>query len=183
MKPHQGPDVLDEEYRTVYMLDLEVTRDEDEVVRAAMASASVVLVTNLPSSPSPDGDVRKGADPQKVLELYNGQFACEHAFRLMKSGLGLDSIYLQNPARVAGMLFIVSLVTMLVTLINAVLRDKGLKDGATVYRMRILFDNSRLVYDGTDWIHEGSSDRWEMFLERLELLSIDSDTFLYPRCC
>lgn len=71
-------------------------------------------------SPSPDGDVRKGASKEQVVKLYNGQFTCEHAFRIMKSSLGLGCIYLQTPQRVDAMLFIVFLERLDIFLIDSV---------------------------------------------------------------
>lgn len=181
VKPHQGPDAFREEYKTVFSPKVEIVDDDESVQMASLMAAGTVLITNLGKSPSEDGDVRKGATPEKILGLYNGQFACEHSYRLMKSGLGLDCIYLQNPLRVDGMLFIVSLVAMLFTLMDAVLRGRHLKTGATVYRMRVELQNSRLVHTGSDWMFEGPPDKMDMFLERLSIFGIDPDSFLDPR--
>ncbi len=180
-RPHQGPDAKDEEYRTVYSLEIQLERDSDSIRILALSEASAVLITNLGRSPSEDGDVRKGADAEMVNRLYNGQFVCEHAYRLMKSGLGLDSIYLQNPRRVDGMLFVVSLVAMMFTLIDAVLRGRDLKKGATVYRMKVEFLTSLMINVGDDWEFEGPPEKLDMFMERLSILSVDPESFLRPR--
>ena len=180
VRPHQGPDAKDEAYRTVYSLDIDVRFDRDRAAFAALSTVAAVLVTNLGRIPSDDGDVRKGASKETVLELYNGQFVCEHAFRLMKSGLGLDSIYLHSPLRVDAMLFIIALATMVFTLMDAILREQNLDRGATVYRLRIELMNSRMVYDDGDWWFEGTDDRMEMFLERLSIFSMNPNSFLDP---
>ena len=181
VKPHQGRDAKDEQYKTVYRMSLRIEYDEDLAVFEAVKSAGTVLVTNLSKEPSDDGDIRKGADAMTVLDLYNGQFACEHAFRLMKSGIGLDSIYLQTPQRVDAMLFIIALASMLFTLMDAILRKQDVKRGRTFLRLRIELQNSRLTLDGDDWVFEGPPDKEDMFAERLAMFSIDPDTFLAAR--
>lgn len=183
VKPHQGPDAFNEEYRKVYSIVPEIVYDEDMALMAALSSAATVLITNLDRSPSPDGDVRKGASKEEVVKLYNGQFACEHAFRLMKSGLGLDCIYLQTPQRVDAMLFIVSLAAMMFTLMDAAMRGKGLKVGSTVFQLKILLQNTRMISRDRDWEFEGPPDKEALFFERLDIFLIDPASFLMPRAC
>ena len=99
----------------------------------------------------------------------------------MKSGIGLDSIYLQTPQRVDAMLFIIALASMLFTLMDAILRRQDVKRGRTFLRLRIELQNSRLTLDGDDWAFEGPPDKEDMFAERLAMFSIDPDTFLAAR--
>ncbi len=181
VKPHQGKDAKDEEYETVYRMSLRIEYDEDLTVFEAVKSSGTVLITNLSDEPSEDGDIRKGADAMTILDLYNGQFACEHAFRLMKSGIGLDAIYLQTPQRVDAMLFIVSLAAMMFTLMDAILRRQDVRVGHTFLRLRIVLQNSRLLFEEGEWVFEGPPDKEELFAERLAMFSVDPDTFLAAR--
>lgn len=181
VKPHQGRDANDEQYKTVYRMSLRIEYYEDMATFEAVKSSGTVLITNLSAEPSDDGDIRKGADPRTILDLYNGQFACEHAFRLMKSGIGLDSIYLQTPQRVDAMLFIISLAAMMFTLMDAILRKQGVRIGHTFLRLRIVLQNSRLSFEEIDWVFEGPPDKEGLFAERLAMFSIDPDTFLTAR--
>ena len=86
---------------------------EDGVRRAAERRSTDVLITNLG---------RAGMSNEKLLELYNHEYKVEQSFRLMKSGMGMDSVFLQTPSRENAMMFVISIAVLVSNIADAVFR-------------------------------------------------------------
>lgn len=80
-----------------------------------------VIVTNIPFANEDEGNVRHGATTSTVLRLYLDQYKVEHTYRLMKSGMGVDSVYVRTPKRADALLFVVAVATLVSSIIDALL--------------------------------------------------------------
>lgn len=99
--------------------------DEDALMERARRDSMIVLITNLPRADNPC---------RKILRLYLDEYKVEHCYRLMKSGMGIDSMYLQTPKRVNAMMFVVAIATLIVNICDALLR----RDSAEVNTIRAI---------------------------------------------
>lgn len=81
-----------------------------------------VLVTNIPRADGDASNIRFGATADTVLLTYLGQYRIEHAFRLMKSGMGMKRVYIQRPSRENAMMFVISVATMLTDAADHILK-------------------------------------------------------------
>lgn len=79
-------------------------RDDAEVV--AEGEEIQVLVTNLLCANEDAGNIRFGATADTVVRTYLDEYKPEHVFRLLKSGIGMDKVYLHRGSRVVAMFFI-----------------------------------------------------------------------------
>lgn len=109
------------------------------VRRAAEMAETVVLVTNLPR-PSGDGGAAaiRTASNLEVIEYYSQEYKVEQSFRLMKSGMGMNSIFLQTPSRENAMMFVISIAVLISNIADAMFRRaEALLDGRqlTMYRL------------------------------------------------
>lgn len=91
-----------------------------------------VIVTNLPFSTEDAPNIRQGATTETVLRLYLDQYKVEHTYRLMKSGMGVDSVYVRTPSRANALLFVVAIATLVSSVIDALLKRSGRSRFATV---------------------------------------------------
>lgn len=55
------------------------------------------LVTNLPRALKSSENIRRDSTSESVLRLYLDQCMIEHTYRLMKSGLGVDKVFIHMP--------------------------------------------------------------------------------------
>ena len=111
--------------RTMWKVEAVVELDEARARDIAERQATNVIVTNLPRSKSDQKNPRRGMTAMGLISLYAGEYRVEHSFRLLKSGMGLDSVYLQNPSRESAMMFVLSIAGLLMSTANAVLRRQG----------------------------------------------------------
>lgn len=67
--------------------------------------------------------------------MYLNQYKVEHTYRLMKSGMGVDTAYVQMPSRANALLFVIGIVILASGIMDAMLRKNN---GAyrTVKRVR-----------------------------------------------
>lgn len=70
----------------------------DEARAAVLASErdTGVIVTNIPFATEDRDIVRHGATAATILRLYLDRYKVEHTYRLMKSGMGVDSVYVPH---------------------------------------------------------------------------------------
>lgn len=109
----------------MYRIRAEITVDERMMRRLAEDESMFVLVTNLPRS-SKDGDnARDGVTADGVRKLYDQEYVVEHSFRFMKSGLGIDTVFLHKPEREYAMMFVLSVATLLCNLMDLRFRASG----------------------------------------------------------
>lgn len=107
--------------------------DEEAARPAAERAACFVLVTNLPRSDKKEDNCRDGARPQDIVSLYREEYKVEHSFRLMKSGIGIDEVFLQTPSRESAMMFVVSIAVLMSNIADAVFRRADARlDGRTL---------------------------------------------------
>ena len=60
-----------------------------------------------------------------VLRLYLDRYKVEHTCRLMKSGMGVDSVYVRTPERAGALLLAITIATLVSGIIDALLGAAG----------------------------------------------------------
>ena len=110
--------------RTEYMVDVSLEFDEERAKQLSSDRSVRVLVTNLPRTNGDAANIRFGATSDTVLLTYLGQYRIEHAFRLMKSGMGMKRVYIQRPSRENAMMFVISVATMLTDTADHILKQQ-----------------------------------------------------------
>ena len=111
-----------------YYHDLRI--DEKALDRAAKEYSISVLVTNIPSANESCSNLRFGATADDIVDIYVGEFSIEHVFKLGKSGLGVDHMFLHTPSRQDAVVFLTSIASMISKTIDIVLKrdtPKGMK--------------------------------------------------------
>ena len=112
--------------KTEYKVDVELEFDESVAKRMSKERSVRVLVTNLPRSDVDRDNLRDGATVDAVLLSYLDQYRIEHAFRLMKDGMRIGRVYIHRPSRENAMSFVCSLATMIVDVMDHVLKRNGM---------------------------------------------------------
>lgn len=79
-----------------------------------------VIVTGLPFADEDAENLRSWATTDTVLRLYLDQCKVEHTYRLMKSGMGVDTVYVQTPSR--AMLLVVAIAILVLSIMDTMLR-------------------------------------------------------------
>ena len=110
------------QYREWWELEIDYVFSEEKARAIAERESTVVLVTNLPRSCSDRGSYREGVTDERVLDIYNQEYKVEQSFRLMKSGIGMNSIYLQTPSRENAMMFVICIAVLLSNIADAIFR-------------------------------------------------------------
>lgn len=161
-----------------YGIDVTWTFDED-AARKLMGEDSVqVLVTNLPSSDDPTGNLRDGATSDEVLRTYLDEYKPEHTFRLLKSDIGMSKVYLHKPNREAAMMMVMGVAAAITSVIDCVLRQKEVGYTFNDLSWKILTTTVRYrrssgykFLDGPEW--SGS-----LIKEYCKILEIDPDLMI-----
>jgi len=107
---------------TRYRVEASWEFDENVAKRMGEDRGTQVLITNLPRSAVTGSNLRDGADAETVMMTYLGEYRIEHTYRLMKSGLGADSVYLHSPERENAMMFVIGIATIISNTVDAVLK-------------------------------------------------------------
>ena len=107
---------------------------------------------------------------------YLGQYRIEHAFRLMKDGMGIDRVYLHRPSRENAMMFVISLATMLSDIITHILKNNGID--MTMQVISGTMSRLDVVQDADGEYLDGSEEHIDLFMRMLEALRIDPDHLL-----
>lgn len=174
---HRGRPRKDESpiIRTEYMVDVSLEFDEDLAKELSKDRSVRVLVTNLPRANVDEDNIRKGATADTVLLSYLDQYRIEHAFRLIKNGMGMSKVYIHRPSRENAMSFVCTLGAMIVDVMNHVLKEKGIDMtyARMVEELQVLF----LKYDRErdEEFLSGPSDLADRFLDIADALGIDTD--------
>ena len=133
-------------------LKLDPLISESNVRRLAEKRQTVVLVTNM------DRPVEEGmplpvpyrpVSNEGVLAYYNQEYKVETSFRLMKSGMGMNSIFLQTPSRENAMMFVISIAVLVSNIADAMFRRaKVLLDGRqlTMYHLAYEVQTTIVTY-------------------------------------
>ena len=96
--------------------------NKDIAERLGDEHGTQVLITNIPRSDDAKENLRDGADAETVMLTYLNEYKIEHTYRLMKSGLGVDEVYLHTPERENAMMFVIGIATIVSNVVDAVLR-------------------------------------------------------------
>jgi len=135
-----------------------------------------VLIMN-PSRANEDAEnIRSGATADTVLMTYLGQYRIEHAFRLMKDGMGIDRVYLHRPSRENAMMFVISLATMMSDIVTHVLKNNGID--MTMQAISGTMSRLDIVQDAEGEYPDGSGEHIDLFMRMLESLRMDPDHLL-----
>jgi transposase len=139
--------------KTVYKIAVSMEFDTDTAIKLAEKRGTSVIVTNLPYASEDAANVRHGGTTDTVLRLYLDQYKVEHTYRLMKSGMGVDEVYVRTPSRANALLFVVAVATLISSVIDALLKRNGKGRYKTVKQACIEIQNAILEYHrGTDEI-------------------------------
>ena len=98
-----------------------------------------------------------------VLRLYLDRYKVEHACRLMKSGMGVDSVYVRTPKRADALLFVVAIATLASDIIDALLRRSGTCPFPTVKKAAEAIQHVSFVF------HRSSDDRVFAYIDGIGL--------------
>lgn len=141
---------------TIWRLDFDVLISDKRIRRKAETDSTVVLVTNLERPGKGyvhDGNGRAKATDERILELYSQEYVVEHSFRFMKSGIGMDSIFLQTPSRENAMMFVVCIAALITNIADAIFRRTDMRlDGRplTMYRLAHELQTTLVTYSRSD---------------------------------
>jgi transposase len=157
----------------------EVSLIPDKAAEAAERFSVQVLVTDLPFSLADKEDLRKGTSSDTVVDLYLGQYHSEKNFRIMKSGMGVNHMYLHTHSRQDAMVFVVSLATALSNTVDSVLAALPGKK-RTTHQLMYGFKNGIVKYDrsGDTMRFGGPPGMQEDFMGILDSLKIDKKFLL-----
>lgn len=117
---------------------------EEGIRSVAEKKATSVLVTNLP---------RESISDETVLKYYNREYKVEQSFRLMKSGMGMNSIYLQTPSRENAMMFVVSIGVLISNVADAIFRKNNVvmrKKRLTMHRLAYYLTTTTVEYSRSE---------------------------------
>ena len=83
------------------------------------------IVTNILVATEDCNIIKHGTTTGTVLRIYLDQYKVEHTNRLMKSGMDVDSAYVRTLRRTDILLFVVVIVTMVFSIIDALFQRSG----------------------------------------------------------
>lgn len=160
-----------------WALELGFEISERRVRRRAELDCTVVLVTNLArpeGRPWEEGgcervpvnpEDRKDKDPvdgsgrripvadEEILAIYGREYKVERSFALMKSGLGMNAVYVQKPSRENAMMFVICIGVLLSNIADAMFRRRDLRlEGRpmTMYRLSHELQTTLVIYSRCD---------------------------------
>ena len=165
--------------KTEYKVDVELEFDESIAKRMSKERSVRILVTNLPRSDVDKDNLRDGATADTVLLSYLDQYLVEHAFRLMKDGMKIGRVYIHRPSRENAMSFVCSLATMIVDVMDHVLKRNGV-DMSFEKVVNDLF-SLNLKYDREleEESFSGPLELADLFMDVAEALGIDTDHLIH----
>jgi transposase len=150
-----------------------VTVNESGIEDAAERFSIQVLTTNLRFAAKDSEDLRKGTTADTAVDLYLGQYHTEKNFRIMKSGMGVNHVYLHARGRQDALVFAVSLATAMTNVIDSVMQRNG--DERRAHRLIYRFKTGMIHYDreSDKMRFRGPPGRREEFYGLLDVLNID----------
>ncbi|MBQ7701510.1 MAG: IS1634 family transposase [Candidatus Methanomethylophilaceae archaeon] len=161
---------------TEWKVDVSYKFDSELAERMAGDEDIRVIITNLPRMSDRTVGIRTGADADAVLRLYLDEYKVESNYALMKSGMGIDQVYLQTPSRESSMIFVIGIATLLSDVITKVLKDNGIgKTSKTVNEELV----SLILKEGTeDIVALGKDDSIDQLETYVKLLKLDPESLL-----
>lgn len=142
--------------------------DREALDRRNRAASTSVLVTNLP------GEGGGSVDALGIVRHYLDQYLSEKNFRMMKSGMKVDDVFLHRPGRQDATLLLVALSTQVSNVIDHVLRGLPGKRRLTCSGFCDRQVYAELVYrrETDTFVFNGSEQQHRQFLEVKELLGL-----------
>ena len=170
-------------YRGWWELEIDVAFSEEKARAIAERESTIVLVTNLPRYCSDRESYRDGATGEEVLRLYNQEYKVEHSFRLMKSGIGMNSIYLHTPSRENAMMFVICIAVLISNIVDAVFRRAGARlDGRqlTMHHLAHELQTTLVTFSRADNALElmGPGETADRFFDWTDMLRINPQLLL-----
>jgi len=148
------------------------------------ASNAEVLITSLPRASVTSDDPTQGITSRDVMRIYMGQWKIENLFGTMKSGMGADDVYFQNPQREAVMIFIIALAALVRSVMKIRLRschkEFAIPGNITAERMFLLIQNVSVRYrraEGRLYLDGTPNDR-QRTLSFIDAIGVDTSTLL-----
>jgi len=132
--------------KIIWKIDVSMAFDSERAKELANIHDISVVVTNLPFSTEDAENVRHGATTDTVLRLYLDQYKTEHTYRLMKSGMGVDSVYVHTPSRANALLFVIAVATLVSSVMDAMIRRNGKGRQKAVRQVCIEIQSAILEY-------------------------------------
>ena len=150
--------------------------------RAAREYSVNVLITNIPSANESHVNPRFGSTADDIVDIYLGEFDIEHVFRLSKSGLGMDRMFLHTPSRQDAVVFLTSIATMISKAMDIVLKRNTPK-GRRALTMKYICDRKagtvlRYDRDSDSVTILGEPGDREFIFDILDQLDIEPDLLL-----
>jgi transposase len=105
-----------------------------------------VIVTNIPYASADHENVRYGATTDTILRLYLDQYKIEQSYRLMKSGMGIDSVFVRTPSRASALFFVIGIAVLISNVVDALLRQSGKGRTKTMRQSCIEIQNAVIEY-------------------------------------
>ena len=166
------------ERRTEWRVVPTLVTDRDRLEAMAEEGGTAVLITNLPRVAEDAENLRDGATAESVLRLYLDQYKVEHTYRLMKSGMGVDRVYVHKPSRENALMFVVGIATLINDIIDAMSHREAAERDAASSTFRTVVDEmtgTQVRYDrGTDSMHvEGPPERADRLAGILLMMGTD----------
>ncbi len=171
------------QYREWWELEIGYVFSEEKARAIAERESTIVLVTNLPRSGYDRGSYREGVTDETVLDIYNQEYKVERSFRLMKSGIGMNSIYLQTPSRENTMMFVICIAVLLSNIADAVFRRAEARlDGRqlTMYHLAHEAQTWIVTYSRSENVLNvmGQDDAADRLFEYTDMLGINPQFLL-----
>ena len=148
------------------------------VALRATLDSMFVLATNLPTADADSEKYVDGMTSDGVVMLYREEYKVEHCFRFMKSGLGIDTVFLQTPSRERAMMFVLGIAALITGLADALLGRNAMEiDGrrATMYSLAVELLTTTIELDRSDCrlSVRGPTGVTERFFEYTDALAIN----------
>ena len=135
-----------------------------------------VIITNLPRVSERTAGIRTGADADTVLRLYLDEYKVESNYAIMKSGMGIDQVFLQTPSRESAMIFVIGIATLLSDIITKVLKDNGVGKTSKTINEELV---SLILKEGAEGIVAlGKDDSIDQLETYVNLLKLDPESLL-----
>lgn len=161
---------------TEWKVDVSYEFDPELAERMAGDEDIRVIITNLPRVSDRTVGIRTGADADTVLRLYLDEYKVESNYAIMKSGMGIDRVFLQTPSRESAMIFVIGIATLLSDIITKILKDNGVgKTSKTVNEELV----SLILKEGPEGIVAlGKDDSIDQLETYVRLLNLDPESLL-----
>ncbi len=137
----------------MWILDYEILVSDKLIRKKAEKNATVVIVTNLQKPKQNAKNAVNAYTDVEVVGLYNQEYKVEQSFRFMKSGIGMNSIYLQTPSRENAMMFVISIAVLVTNIADAIFRRENMilkKKTMTMYNLAYFVHTTIVHYSRID---------------------------------